>query len=139
MATPILARKTLLFSKSETTEGTDSNPSSAGSNALLISNVTLSIDGEDIEREILLDTLSRLGSTPGLRTGRVTFNTEMRGMGAVPTAATPLREDSLFQAVQIKPTYAAGTATYKPTSWAPFPTPRPRRCTSCSGSRTARH
>ena len=112
---PVLVRKSLVLAKGEATEGTDSSPS-ASTDALLVSAVAPSINAEMIERDILKQSLSSLGAIPGVRSMQVTFTTELRGRGAVPTAGSPLRDNPLFLAAGLSPTYATSSAVYRPTA-----------------------
>ena len=111
----MLTRRTLILAKTETVEGTDIVPTAAA-NALLVSNCTITPQSEMLERDLYLQTLSQLGSVTGVYWGQMTFDTELRGIGAVPTAVAPLREDPLFLACGLSASYAAGSAVYKPIS-----------------------
>lgn len=116
MAAPLLVRKSLVLAKVETVEGTDAVPTGAA-NSLLVSAVTPTVNSETIERNIFIAHLSRLGTIQGITTGQLAFTTELRGLGdAWPTFAAPLREDPLFRACGMSPTYAASSAFYQPVS-----------------------
>jgi len=115
MATPLLVRKTLVLAKVETAEGEDPTPTGAN-NALLVSAATPTVNSEQIERSIFIAHLSRLGTIQGITTGQLAFTTELRGISDIPTAVAPLREDPLFRACGMSPTYATSSAFYQPIS-----------------------
>src|SRR5262245_55059742 len=111
----MLTRRTLILAKTEVTQGTDSAPTAA-LNSLLVSNCTVQPQSELIDRDLYLATLSPLGTVTGIYWGQMTFDTELRGMGSVPVASAPLREDPLFLCCGLSARYAAGSATYMPIS-----------------------
>lgn len=114
MAVGYLTRKAVVLAKTETTEGTDSGP--GASDALLVNLPDVAPDSEVLTRDIVRDTLSPAGVVIGAKTIRVTFSTEMRGRGAVPTAGTPLRDNPLFLAAGLSPSYSASSVVYRPLS-----------------------
>src|SRR5512143_2183264 len=116
----LLSRKALILAKGEgNTPGTDASPS-ASANALIVINPQITLNAEQVVRDIVRDTLTPLGWVIGTRTIGVTFTTEQHGIGA-PDSATPLREDALFNAAHLYAAYVASPAscTYKPESDAP--------------------
>jgi hypothetical protein len=118
----MLTRRTLILAKNEAAlgGGIDSTPTAA-LNSLLVSNCTVTPQAEMLERDLYLSTLSQLGTVTGIYWGQMTFDTELRGSGSIPTAAAPLREDPLFLACGLSASYSAGaSAVYKPIS--SFPT-----------------
>jgi len=111
----MLTRRTLILAKTEVTEGTDALPTAA-LNALLVSNCTVTPQSELLNRDLYLQTLSPLGTVTGVYWGEMSFDTELRGIGSVPVASAPLREDPIFLACGLSASYGAGSAVYKPFS-----------------------
>lgn len=112
---PLLTRKALIAASIEATEGTDAiaNAGTGGTNThLLVSNPQVNIVADDIDRDIVKPHLSPLGSIVGAAYGELTFMTELRGKGAAVSAASPLRDNPLWVACGMSPTYAAsGTSS----------------------------
>lgn len=115
-----LTRRAVILADVETSEGTDVFAGTGvGAKALLISNLNVQNKGEAIDREIVKQHLSRLGSVIGIYWGEVSFSTELRGPGQAVSAAQELRENPLFYACGMSPDYTVSASpTYKPkTDW----------------------
>lgn len=84
----MLTRQTVLWCARETTVGTD--PAMTSTNALLAWDVDISINGEELVRDILRDTISPLASVIGIKDCELSFKTELRGIGAHPGTAANL-------------------------------------------------
>lgn len=112
---PGLMKRALVLAKTETNEAVDAVPTAAA-NSLLVSNLSVRNVGEEIERDIILDNFSRLGFVVGVSYGELGFQTELRNIQTQITAAVPLRENPLYLAAGLSPTYAASSVIYQPRS-----------------------
>lgn len=119
MAVGYLSRRAVVLAKTETTEGQDVGP--GATDALLTTLPEVAPESEVLVRDIVRDSMSPAGTVIGNKTIRVTFSTEVRGRGSAPTNAAPLRDDVLFRAAGLSPSYSpsAGSVIYRPvSSWA---------------------
>lgn len=89
----MLTRQTVIWSKRETTYGTD--PAMSSADGLLAWDVNLDIKGEQLTRDVLRDTLSPIAHVIGLKEVELTFKTEIRGMTAVTNTASYEMDDLL--------------------------------------------
>lgn len=83
MAT-LLSRQAIVAGKIETTEGTEEVL--AGTDSLLVYDVTFAPNVATYERTPARSTLSKLPSVRGTKLGTLTFRTELKGSGSVATA-----------------------------------------------------
>lgn len=81
----MLTRRTVLLAKTETTYGTDATPTTT-SNALLVSEPTIKITGEVLDRDYLRDSLSPMAPIIGMKEAEIDFVTELKGSGAAGVA-----------------------------------------------------
>lgn len=109
----MLTRRTLIQAGLETTEGTEVVLGATTSLLALATPATRN-EGEVLLRDIVRQNFSRLGHVIGIRQGGVQLQTEFRGIDAIPTAAAPLRENPLYLACGMSPTYAASSCVYRP-------------------------
>lgn len=119
---PKLTTRALITAKVEglATEGVDANPS-ALNNAVLISALTVTPQSEEIDRNIITNSISPRGHVVGMRWMELSFTTELRGRSIAvfdDTDANRLRQDPLLRACGFSPTYAASSSSvvYTPTS-----------------------
>lgn len=82
--TPMLKNRILVLAKTETTYNTDASPT-AGSNALLVSDVDVRIDPNVLERNVVRPSISPVGITVGRKLVTVTMTHELKGSGTVGT------------------------------------------------------
>jgi hypothetical protein len=126
-----LTSRALILAKVEATEGTDSidtggtpgasYTAAALVNAVLVSALTVTPQAEEIDRNIVLSTLSPQGHVVGNRWCEIAFTTELRGRSTAVfdnTSTNMLRQDPLMRACAFSPTYAANSSSviYKPVS-----------------------
>lgn len=124
------AKVGLLLAKAETTYGTDAAPTAAANNiAVVWGQVTWSIEGEPIDRELLHGGYGRAIGIIARRHQRIQFRCELRGnLGAANLIgsgliAAAVEIDPLLRACDLAATYTAetsggagdGLVTYKPT------------------------
>ncbi len=127
-----LSKVGLLLAKLETTYGTDPTPAAADNNiAVQRGQVTLEIDGDDLDRDHLDAGFGKVAGAKVLPRCSLKFRTELRGnrtTGAVAdiskgASANAVQIDALLQACNLDPTYTAesilgardGAVLYKPT------------------------
>lgn len=77
---PILTQKAVVLAKVETTAGTDANPT-AGSNAIMVSDPSFTVQAEEVERNFTRNDFSTYPSRYVKRRGQMTFTVEIRGGG----------------------------------------------------------
>lgn len=82
---PKLWRKRELLVKVESTYGVDPTPTGA-SNAILVSDATIEVEGEVLERELVRGTIGDLPALRALRRARLKGAVELAGSGAAGTA-----------------------------------------------------
>ena len=104
----MLTRRTVLWAKRETLYGTD--PALSSSDQILAWDVDLQIKGENLERQILRDTLSPLNSVIGMKEVELSFKTELKGIGAV-TSIGNWALDDLLSGVGFNTGVYTGTTT----------------------------
>lgn len=85
----MLSRQTVVWTKRETTYGTD--PAMTSSEGLLAWDVNLDIKGEQLVRDVLRDTLSPIAHVIGMKEVELSFKTEIKGIGAAPGTAANLQ------------------------------------------------
>ena len=74
----MLTRRTVIVAGREAVYGTD--PALTPSNALYAYDVDVDFKGEVLERDIMRDTLSRIGHVIGMKECTLTFKTELKGI-----------------------------------------------------------
>lgn len=74
-----------LLVKLETTYGTDAAPTGAA-NAILVSNATIEVEANNVDREIVRSTLGRIGSLRTMQRATVRGRVELAGSGTAGTA-----------------------------------------------------
>lgn len=84
----MLTRQTVIWTKRESTYGTD--PAMTSTDGLLAFDVNIDIKGEQLTRDVLRDTLSPISHVIGLKECELTFKTEIKGIGAAPGTAANL-------------------------------------------------
>lgn len=110
----MLARKTLILAKKETTYGVDPTPDTTN-DALIAFDLEITPETDPLERIDLSVSLSRLKELGGKRRVKVSFMTELRGSGAAGTAPEGIGD--LLQACGFGETIVASTSvTYAPLS-----------------------
>ncbi len=113
----MLTRNKILLAKTEVTEGVDSVPTAA-TDSILVIEPEVSPNSDVLARQVVDASFSPFGNVVTVREQSFTFGTEMRPIGAIPTAAAPLRENPLFVACGMSPSYAASSCVYRPrTTW----------------------
>jgi hypothetical protein len=91
-----LNRRTIILAKLEATPGTDAAPS--GEDAILCnSGVSVTPQGEVIERDVLRDTLSPSGSVIGAKSLDFEISVELKGGGLLAAAVQAPEYDALLQ------------------------------------------
>ncbi len=121
----MLTDRAVILAKLETavdgpyTSANDPDPT-ASLNAILCTAPQITVNSEQVDRDIVSYTLGDLGFVPGIRSGTITFSTELRGKSAATFDASTnaLRDDPLWQACGMAPTYASNSSSviYRPTS-----------------------
>src|SRR5262245_11043452 len=107
----MLTRLALGLFKIETTYGTDPTPAPA-TNAVLIYDLTMTVDGRVLNRQTLDASLSRRSHVIGRKLVNLTFRTEIKGSG---TAATPPEWGILLRAAGFAETVST-KVSYNPIS-----------------------
>jgi len=111
----MLTRKTVLQAKLEASYGVA--PIMSVSDAILISNLTVSVDPTILERDVYRDSISAFGVRVGKKIMTCSFDVELKGRGIVPTPSSPIEFDSLLRACGLIASDAgAGGIAYNPTS-----------------------
>jgi len=105
----------VLLAKTESSYGADPGGMGAG-NAIRMSNLSVVTDPKELARANYKSTLSSDGIVIGGKVISVSFDLEMKGIGSVPTANTPLEYDALLKACAMTVDYSASWATYTPES-----------------------
>ena len=106
----MLTRKTVVLAKIEAEYGTDPTP--AGTDAVLVSNPDIKVEGEMLVRDFVRESLSPVGHVIGKKKVTISFETELKGSG---TAGTAPETGVLFQACGMDETVSASTSvTYAP-------------------------
>ena len=83
----MLTRRTVIVAGRETTYGTD--PALTPSNCLYAYDVDVDIKGDVLERDVLRDTLSRIGHVIGMKECTLTFKTELKNVGVLSGTVEP--------------------------------------------------
>jgi len=109
---PFLTLRSALLAKLESAEGTNALPTAVLDAIVTVGNPTVAVNPEELDRGISNPSLSKWGFVVGMKDQTVTFSTELKGPGRSLSAASPLREDPLFRACAMVPTYAVSSATY---------------------------
>lgn len=110
----MLTRKTVLLAKIETTYGTV--PAMTGADAVLISNLDISVDPNILERDNYHDSISAYGTRVGRKLMTCSFDVELKGNGAQPTLLAPIEQDAILRACGLVATEEADHVSYSPTS-----------------------
>jgi hypothetical protein len=110
---PKFWRKREALLKVETTYGTDASPTGS-SNAILISDATVQVEADTVDRELVRGTLGQIGSLRVKPRARLTGAVELAGAGAAGTAP---KWGPICRACGMSETINAGTdVRYKPVS-----------------------
>ncbi len=104
----MLTRQTVIWSKRETTYGTD--PIMTSADGLLPWDINLDIKGEALFRDVLRDTLSPIAHVIGLKEVELSFKTEIKGMNAV-TSTGSFELDDLLSGCGFNTGVYTGTTT----------------------------
>ncbi len=110
---PFLTLRSAVLAKIESVEGTNSVPAAANDAIVTVGNTTVGLNPDELDRGISNPSLSKWGFVVGMKDETVTFSTELKGPGRSISAASPLREDPLFRACGMYPTYATSSCVYK--------------------------
>lgn len=81
----MLFRRQLMLVKVETSVGTDASPT-AGANAILVRDVSITFDQQQLDRPVYLPDISNAPLRPGRTTATLTFAAEIKGSGEWKTA-----------------------------------------------------
>lgn len=110
---PKLWRRREVLAQIESAYGTDSSPTGAA-NAILLSNATVEVQADDVDRELIRGTIGRIGSLRAKQRSVVRASVELAGSGA---AGTPPKWGVLARACGMSETIVASTRVdYRPVS-----------------------
>jgi len=109
-----LERNRTLLAKEEDSYGSDPSPSAT--DAVRISNLVVTPEVKVLTRDNYKGSMSSDGIRVGGKTYRITFDIELKGRDAIPSAANPLEYDALLRACAMTVDYSATYATYTPES-----------------------
>ena len=111
----MLTRKTLLQAKSEASYG--GGATMGDTDAVLISNLTINIDPQVLERDVYRNTISAFATRVGRKLFTCSFDVELKGKSTVPTLIAPTELHPLFLACGMIASEVAGVGiVYSPTS-----------------------
>jgi len=110
----MLTRKTLLQNKIESVYGVA--PAMLPADSLLISNLDISVDPTQLERDVYRDTLSAFGTRVGKKIMTCSFDVELKGLGVLPTLAAPIEQDAVLRACGLVASDHGDGVEYTPTS-----------------------
>lgn len=77
---PLLTRRSVVLAKKETTYGTDAAPTAA-TDAVLVGDLTVEVDGQKLERDFLRDSIGPLKHKIGRVLAKASFTTEVKTDG----------------------------------------------------------
>lgn len=103
---PLLSQKVVVLAKIETKENVDANPI-ASQDAILVSNVSPTVETQELERNTYRKSLSTQASVIGRKTAQITFDKELKGSGVAGVAP---EIGKLLRACGMSETLVADTA-----------------------------
>lgn len=103
---PLLSQKVVVLAKIESQENVDAAPV-ASEDAILVSNVSPTVETQELERNTYRKSLSKQASVIGRKTAQITFDKELKGSGDI-TKAPEIGK--LLRACGMAETYIPATA-----------------------------
>ena len=103
---PLLSQKVVVLAKIESQENVDAAPV-ASEDAILVSNVSPTVETQELERNTYRKSLSKQASVIGRKTAQITFDKELKGSGDL-TKAPEIGK--LLRACGMSETYIPATA-----------------------------
>lgn len=103
---PLLSQKVVVLAKIESQENVDANPV-ASTDAILVSNVSPTVETQELERNTYRKSLSTQASVIGRKTAQITFDKELKGSGVEGVAP---EIGKLLRACGMSETYVPSTA-----------------------------
>lgn len=114
---PKLTRRRVVLAKIETEYGTDAEPLPASNALICNTSSSISISGDEVERDYVRDVLSPIGSVVTTKTVSFTLQTELKGGGTEATDILPPEYEPLLLSCGMQKTGDASTGwIYQPVS-----------------------
>lgn len=102
---PFLTSRAAILAKLETVEG--ANPVPGATDAIVtIGTPVVTFNPDEVKRDIVSPQFSEWGFVVGITTAQIQFTTEFKGPARSVTSASPVREDPLFRACGMGPSYS---------------------------------